>query len=110
MVEAKTEADRRAKERITAISMAAAILLTTLKLVVGLLTGSLGLLSEAVRSVVDALATLLTFFAVLIAGRQTRPSRTAMAAWRTCRRQFRASSCWPRLARLSTNRCAASSS
>jgi cation diffusion facilitator family transporter len=45
-------------------SVLAAILLTLFKLVVGLLTGSLGILSEAAHSGLDLVAALVTFFAV----------------------------------------------
>lgn len=55
------------KNRITLISVAAAMALTALKLVVGLLTGSLGLLSEAAHSGLDLVASILTFFSVRIA-------------------------------------------
>lgn len=47
-------------------SVAAAVLLTTLKLVVGILTGSLGILAEAAHSGLDLVAALVTFFAVRI--------------------------------------------
>ncbi len=50
-------------------SVAAAVFLTTLKLVVGLLTGSLGILAEAAHSALDLIAALVTFFAVRIADR-----------------------------------------
>ena len=64
-----TEAEQREKNRITLMSVAAALVLTTLKLVVGLLTGSLGLISEAAHSGLDMVASVLTFFSVRIAGR-----------------------------------------
>lgn len=47
-------------------SVVAAVLLTVLKLVVGLLTGSLGILAEAVHSGLDLVAALVTFLAVRI--------------------------------------------
>jgi cation diffusion facilitator family transporter len=50
-------------------SVVAAVLLTTLKLVVGLLTGSLGILSEAAHSGLDLVAALVTFFAVRLSDR-----------------------------------------
>jgi cation diffusion facilitator family transporter len=57
-------------QRRTALaSVGAALALITLKLVVGLATGSLGLLSEAAHSGTDLVAALLTFFAVGVAGR-----------------------------------------
>ncbi|MCL7453955.1 MAG: cation-efflux pump [Anaerolineae bacterium] len=50
-------------------SVVAAILLTSLKLVVGLLTGSLGILAEAAHSALDLVAALVTFFAVRLSDR-----------------------------------------
>jgi cation diffusion facilitator family transporter len=50
-------------------SVVAAIFLTTLKLVVGLLTGSLGILAEAAHSALDLVAALVTFFAVRLSDR-----------------------------------------
>ncbi len=47
-------------------SVAAAIGLTGMKLVVGLLTGSLGILSEAAHSGLDLVAALVTFLAVRV--------------------------------------------
>ncbi len=46
------------------LSVAAAFVLTSLKIVVGVLTGSLGILSEALHSLLDMLAAGLTCFAV----------------------------------------------
>jgi len=48
-------------------SVLAAIFLTGTKLIVGLLTGSLGILSEALHSGLDLVAAVMTFFAVKIA-------------------------------------------
>lgn len=61
--------ERRDKNRITLMSIAAASVMTCLKLVVGLLTGSLGLISEAAHSGLDLVASIITFFSVRIAGR-----------------------------------------
>lgn len=58
-----------AKGRVTAVSVAAAVALTVLKLVVGFATGSLGLLSEAAHSGLDTIASIITFAAVRIADR-----------------------------------------
>ncbi|MCX7798582.1 MAG: cation diffusion facilitator family transporter [Melioribacter sp.] len=52
------------KKKIAFVSMLAAIFLTAFKLVVGLTTGSLGILSEALHSGLDLLATGITFLAV----------------------------------------------
>jgi cation diffusion facilitator family transporter len=48
-------------------SVVAAVGLTTFKLIVGLMTGSLGILSEAAHSGLDLVAALVTFFAVRFA-------------------------------------------
>lgn len=61
--------EAREKQHVTLISVAAAIVLTALKLIVGLLTGSLGMLSEAAHSGLDTVASVITFFSVRIAGR-----------------------------------------
>lgn len=53
--------------------MFAACALIALKLVTGLATGSLGLISEAVHSGTDLIAALLTFFAVGVSGRPADP-------------------------------------
>ncbi|MEI6308336.1 MAG: cation transporter [bacterium] len=58
------------KRRIAVFSVGVGILLTTLKLVVGLLTGSLGILSEISRSFLDLVAALVPFFSIRIS---TRP-------------------------------------
>jgi cation diffusion facilitator family transporter len=50
-------------------SVVAAVSLTALKLIVGLMTGSLGILAEAAHSGLDLIAALVTFFAVRIADR-----------------------------------------
>jgi cation diffusion facilitator family transporter len=55
--------------RTALISVLAAAVLIGLKLVVGLLTHSLGLLSEAAHSGTDLVAALLTFFALGVSGR-----------------------------------------
>jgi cation diffusion facilitator family transporter len=57
------------QRRIALVSVFAAGALVVLKLVTGLVTGSLGLLSEALHSGTDLVAALLTFFAVGVAVR-----------------------------------------
>lgn len=59
--------ETREKQLVALSSVLAAILLTGAKLVVGILTGSIGILSEALHSSLDLFAALLTFFAVRIA-------------------------------------------
>jgi len=56
------------------MSVAAAVVLIALKLSVGLVTHSLGLVSEALHSGTDLVAALLTFFAVGVSGRPADPS------------------------------------
>src|SRR5213080_455702 len=51
------------------ISVGAACVLIALKLVTGLVSGSLGLVSEAVHSGTDLVAALLTLFAIGVSGR-----------------------------------------
>lgn len=57
------------KTKVTLVSVGSALVLTALKLFVGLLTGSLGMLSEAAHSGLDFVASVITFFSVRIAGR-----------------------------------------
>ncbi|MDM7927001.1 MAG: cation diffusion facilitator family transporter [bacterium] len=54
------------KIRIAFYSVLVGITLTVIKLVVGLLTGSLGILSEALHSLLDLVAALITFVSVRI--------------------------------------------
>ena len=62
--------DEKAEKRMVALSsIAGAIVLTLTKLIVGLLTGSLGILSEAMHSGLDLVAAMMTFFAVKFADR-----------------------------------------
>lgn len=57
------------KAQVILVSVVAAVALTTIKLIVGLLTGSLGILSEAAHSGLDLVASVITFMSVRIAGR-----------------------------------------
>src|ERR1700733_6213584 len=57
------------KERAALGSIAASAGLTAAKAVVGLLTGSLAILSEAGHSLIDLSATVLTYFAIRISGK-----------------------------------------
>jgi cation diffusion facilitator family transporter len=57
----------RAEKRAAAgNSVLAAVVITTLKVVVGISTGSLGILSEAAHSGLDLIASVLTFFSVRV--------------------------------------------
>jgi cation diffusion facilitator family transporter len=69
MASSTTLADHKAEreKRLVALgSVIAAVGLATFKLAVGLMTGSLGILSEAAHSGLDLVAALVTFFAVRI--------------------------------------------
>ncbi len=57
------------KQSAAASSLMAASVLTIFKIVVGVLTGSLGILAEAAHSGLDLVAALVTVFAVRIGGR-----------------------------------------
>ena len=52
------------KKRVALISVFAAVFLTSFKIVVGILTGSLGILSEALHSGLDLVAAIITYFSV----------------------------------------------
>ena len=54
------------KKRVALISVFAAIFITGFKLFIGLLTGSLGILSEALHSALDMVAAIITFFSVRV--------------------------------------------
>src|SRR5271168_5566639 len=55
---------RAEKRAVAGNSVLAAVVITTLKIVVGFTTGSLGILSEAAHSALDLIASLITFFSV----------------------------------------------
>ena len=57
----------RAKRRITTVSVLASGCMAALKLIVGALTGSLGLLAEGAHSLFDLVSTVITFLAVRVA-------------------------------------------
>src|SRR4029077_3827303 len=61
--------ENREKEGAALSSLLAAVGLTTFKIVVGLATGSLGILAEAAHSGLDLMAAAVTFVAVRISGR-----------------------------------------
>ncbi len=62
-------AGERDKQSAALSSVLAAVGLTAMKLVVGLLTGSLGILAEAAHSGLDLAAALMTWFAVRVSDR-----------------------------------------
>jgi cation diffusion facilitator family transporter len=57
------------KERVALGSIAASAGLTAAKAVVGFMSGSLAILSEAAHSLIDLAATVMTYFAVRISGK-----------------------------------------
>jgi len=59
----------REKRLVAASSVAAAVFLTTSKLVIGLMTGSLGILAEAAHSALDLVAAAITLLAVRVSDR-----------------------------------------
>src|ERR1700682_2722555 len=65
----KTVDTEARKQAVALTSVAAAVGLTGLKIVVGLLAGSLGILAEAVHSGLDLVAAAATYFAVRTASR-----------------------------------------
>ncbi|NWG25157.1 MAG: cation diffusion facilitator family transporter [Pseudorhodoplanes sp.] len=60
---------QKEKEKVAIGSMAASAGLTIAKAVVGLMTGSLAILSEAAHSFIDFIATVMTYAAVRISGK-----------------------------------------
>jgi cation diffusion facilitator family transporter len=60
-------ANVQSKSKITTISIIASGSLAVLKFIVGVLTGSLGLIAEGIHSLLDLLSTLVTFVAVRVA-------------------------------------------
>ncbi len=61
-----SESMRREKRAVAGNSVLAALVITTLKIVVGIATGSLGILSEAAHSGLDLIAALVTFLSVRV--------------------------------------------
>ncbi len=59
----------REKRIVAATSVLAAVFLTGTKLIIGFLTGSLGILAEAAHSALDLAAAIITFFAVRVSDR-----------------------------------------
>lgn len=57
------------KRRVALLSMTAAAAMTLLKLAAGLLSGSLGVLSDAAHSGLDLVGSALTFFSVRVSGK-----------------------------------------
>ncbi|WP_110690399.1 cation diffusion facilitator family transporter [Thiofilum flexile] len=66
MPHSHSSAASQEKSLVAATSVLAALGLTTLKFIVGLLTNSLGILAEAAHSALDLMAALITYFTVRV--------------------------------------------
>lgn len=75
-VEAEAVSAEHEKGKAALSSVVAAVGLTTFKIVVGVLTGSLGILAEAAHSGLDLVAALVTFLAVRISGKPADAEHT----------------------------------
>jgi len=64
------------KSRIAALSVLSNSMLVIFKLIVGLFTGAVSVLSEAIHSAVDLVASLIAFFAVRAAGKPADDKHT----------------------------------
>ena len=78
------------QRRTTLVSIAAASLLVILKLGVGLIAGSLALVSAGIESSGDVLAAILTFFAVRLGGQPADGENARVASG-----YFRPAMCLP---------------
>src|ERR1700722_5895610 len=63
---ARTASMQREKKAVALNSILAAVFITVMKVVVGIATGSLGILSEAAHSVLDLIAAAVTYFSVRV--------------------------------------------
>jgi cation diffusion facilitator family transporter len=66
MIQEKRDAALKEKKNAAFYSVIAAIILTGFKLIVGILTNSLGILSEALHSALDLVAAVITYFSVRV--------------------------------------------
>jgi cation diffusion facilitator family transporter len=73
MTEGSAENSNKEKRKAAFSSIIAAVGLTGMKLVVGMLTGSLGILAEAAHSALDLVAAVVTYFAVRISDMPADP-------------------------------------
>jgi cation diffusion facilitator family transporter len=60
---------QKEKNKVALVSVIAAVFITGFKLIIGLLTGSLGILSEALHSGLDMVAALITYLSVRVSDR-----------------------------------------
>lgn len=61
--------ESKEKNRVTLYSALTAVVIMSFKVIIGVLTGSLGILAEALHSALDLVASLVTYFAVRLADR-----------------------------------------
>src|SRR5271157_5386978 len=61
------------KQTVALTSVVASVLLSAMKLTVGLLTGSLGIISEAMHSGLDLVAAVVTYFSVRVSDKPADP-------------------------------------
>jgi cation diffusion facilitator family transporter len=69
LTQGTSEIQVREKKFVAGSSVVAAIFLTGIKLGIGLITGSLGILAEAAHSALDLVAAVVTYFAVRVSDR-----------------------------------------
>ena len=69
MVDPSTKVATQEKSQVALSSVIAALALTSFKIVVGIITGSLGILAEAAHSGLDLIAAFVTFLAVRTSGK-----------------------------------------
>lgn len=78
------ESMQREKRTVALNSLLAAIAITFLKVIVGISTRSLGILSEAAHSGLDLVAALVTLLSVRVSDKPAMPSTsTVTAKWKT---------------------------
>ncbi len=65
----KIEADKKTKARVALLSIASNASLVILKLIVGVITGSVSIISEAIHSGLDLLAAIIAYIAIRISNR-----------------------------------------
>jgi len=76
LTQADLQAPAREKRLVAASSVGAAVFLTASKLVIGLMTGSLGIMAEAAHSALDLVAAVITLFAVRVSDRPADDTHT----------------------------------
>jgi cation diffusion facilitator family transporter len=71
-----TDSANQEKLSVAKLSVASAVVLTGTKVVVGAMTGSLGIIAEAAHSALDLLAAVVTFVAIHMAGKPADQEHT----------------------------------